>query len=308
MSVLVTVVISFLLGCVPAEMTPVVQPDDVTVRAEMQRRQVDVGDAGLMVVTVDTTEGWSAELTPPQVDGLAIEAVPMQVTQAFGRRTATFEFHITGEGGSYVIPSFEVVVAGDGEPIVTETPVMFFDVGEPGFSSELSGFAAPPEKPESPWLKRLLLAAVALVTLAVIWVFFKRLSKRASIPVPLPPEDEEALGAWSAICEDGALSDHERALALSRIFRRYMERRFSFGASAMTTSEILAQCSETDVSGDISDVDRLLSATDLIKFAGRRGGTQLFVDLGSELVGFVQSNGNLASVQTSELQMEAGDV
>jgi hypothetical protein len=145
MSVLVTVVISFLLGCVPAEMTPVVQPDDVTVRAEMQRRQVDVGDAGLMVVTVDTTEGWSAELTPPQVDGLAIEAVPMQVTQAFGRRTATFEFHITGEGGSYVIPSFEVVVAGDGEQIVTETPVMFFDVGEPRFSSELSGFAAPPE-------------------------------------------------------------------------------------------------------------------------------------------------------------------
>jgi len=289
-------------------MTPVDQPEPVVVRAEMQRSQVELGEAGLLVVSVDTTGGWSTELTSPEIEGLVIEPVPMQVSESFGRRTETFEFHLTGEGGSYVIPSFEVLVTEGDETVVVETPVMFFDIGDPRFSSDLSGLTGPPARLDSPWPKRLLVLAGVLVALLIGRMLFIWLSNRASLPVPLPPEDEEALMAWQAICDDGELSDHQRALALSRIFRRYLERRFLFGASAMTTREVVASSIEAAVIGETGDVERLLSATDLIKFAGKRGGEQLFVDLGSDLVKFVESNGNAASAQEEAQDVEGGDV
>ena len=305
---LLSVTIAFMVACSSPEMTAVDQPAPVVVRAEMQRSQVDPGEAGLLVVTVDTTEGWSAELTSPEVEDLIIESVPMQASEAFGRRTATFEYHLIGDVGSFVIPPFEVVVSGEGDTVVTETPVMFFDIGESRFSSDLVGLASPPPKPESQWPKRMLLALIAIIAISIIWLFFRRLAHRRSLPTPLLPEDEEVMIAWRAICDDLDLSDHERALALSRIFRRYLERRFMFGASAMTTTEVLSNCGKADLSGDIKDVERLLSATDLIKFAGRRGGEALFADLGSDLVSFVDRNGNLEAAQKRESEAEAGDV
>ena len=304
----ISVMFSCLLACAPDEMTPVEQPESVVVRAEMQRSQVETGEAGLLVVNVESTGDWTTDLTSPEIEGLVIEPVPMQVSESFGRRTETFEFHLTGGSGSYVIPSFEVIVTEDDESVVIETPVMFFDIGEPRFSSDLSGLIGPPVKPDSPWPRRLMFLVAGLAVLSAIVWFFKWMSNRASLPVPLPPEDEEALSAWRAVCDDGQLSDHKRALALSRIFRRYLERRFLFGASAMTTREVVASSIEAAVIGETGDVERLLSATDLIKFAGQRGGEQLFVELGSDLVKFIESNGNAASAQEDAQRVEGGDV
>jgi len=308
MKLIAAFLISIFVGCAPSEMSPVEQPGEVIVNTELQRRQVASGESGLLVVTVDTKDGWSAEVTPPLVDGLIFEPVPMQVSETFGRRTATFEFHLEGEDGAYVIPSFTVAVERGDESLVNETPTLFFDVGSSRFSSDLMGLSTAPPRPESPWPKRLGLAAIIVIAIGLIVALYRWLKQRAAQPKPLPPEDEEALLAWELVCGDSSLTDHERALALSRIFRRYLERRFLFGASAMTSSEVLSYSAEVDFTGDISDVERLLSATDLIKFAGRRGGVQLFTDLGTELVEFISNNGNISSVQPVSSGSESGDV
>ena len=107
---------------------------------------------------------------------------------------------------------------------------------------------------------------------------FKRLKKPAP-PPPVVPADQEALAAWAAVLAEATLDDHERALALSQIFRRYLERVFSLPASAFTSAEVLAL-----LQAELSDIHlgkskRLLSATDRIKYARRGGGSALFRSL-----------------------------
>jgi hypothetical protein len=103
-------------------------------------------------------------------------------------------------------------------------------------------------------------------------------------PPPLTPEDE-ALLAWAALRARQDLDDHALALGLSSIFRRFLERVGGFPATALTTFEVLDRLS-LDHRLSLAEHDRaqrLLDATDLIKFARSGGGAVLFDTLDADL-------------------------
>ena len=98
--------------------------------------------------------------------------------------------------------------------------------------------------------------------------------------------DVEALEAWSRVRENPDLDDHERAVELSRLFRRYIERVMTcLPATRWTQREILSGLESVDKLGDetLLRCRSLLSATDTLKFARRGGGDAFFDALDHDL-------------------------
>ncbi len=111
------------------------------------------------------------------------------------------------------------------------------------------------------------------------------------LEIPLPPPDEEALETWRLARENPGLDDHERALELSRIFRRYLERVMApFPATRWTQREILdGLVLQGEVDGEtLGRCRTLLSATDTLKFARRGGGADFFDGLDHDLKHVIQ--------------------
>jgi hypothetical protein len=159
---------------------------------------------------------------------------------------------------------------------------LFFDVGDGGLQSELEGFVALPALKENPWPKRLgwIAAGFICALLFLLW-WWKRPRKPVPVLPPIAP-DKEALSAWAVVWNDPGLDDHDRALALSQIFRRYVERVFHLPASAYTSMEVLDRLKATLSEQHFGQSRRLLGATDRIKYARRGGGRSLFESLDSD--------------------------
>jgi len=113
---------------------------------------------------------------------------------------------------------------------------------------------------------------------------------RDVVVVPEPP-DIVAIRSWEAVRADEAMGDEEKAEALSRIFRVYVEGVLAFQATAWTTTEILARLTGMGhlPEGNVPRAKRLLRATDRVKFAEAKPGADLFDDLDSDLRAFVGS-------------------
>jgi len=187
-----------------------------------------------------------------------------------------WEVTYTGEPGSYVLDGYQLLVDGERIP----TPTHYVDFGVQGPSSDLeplASLAAPPERSLWPWW--LGLAATGFVAGGVLTgVLIWRNRARSEPLVPDVPPDVEALKAWAEA--DALQDDHAKALALSAIFRRYVERVSGRPASAMTSFEVLEGL---DQRFDRDMSKRLLQATDQIKFAREAGSAELFAELGEGL-------------------------
>ena len=109
--------------------------------------------------------------------------------------------------------------------------------------------------------------------------------------VPAEPPDTVAIRAWEAVRADEALDDERKAQALSRIFRDYTEAALGIPAVAWTTTEILGHLGRMAnlPEGNVPRARRLLRATDLVKFAEKKPGTDFFEDLDADLRAFVGS-------------------
>jgi hypothetical protein len=108
---------------------------------------------------------------------------------------------------------------------------------------------------------------------------------------PAVPPDVACLRAWDAVRRDTTLSIDEKAAALSVLFRAYVEDVLGFEATARTTSEILEHLRGLThlPEGNVTRAQRVLRATDRVKFAEHRPAEDWLAELDADLRAFVHS-------------------
>ncbi len=272
------------LACGQPRLEDPLAPGLTGVETELAHKAVADDEELELTVRVSWAEGWSPDLpeAAPEVEGLAARLVEERTLD--GERAVSLQvWSLEGPTGSYVIPAVEVDFVGpDGSHRTHASAPLYADIGEGAPSSELQPLAlapAPPSRPWWPWA--LVVAGLAGVVALVV---LRRRGVEEPEPEVIPP-DVAALEAWEQLRQTPGLDDHALAVGLSRLFRVYVEATLAIPATTATGREIVAAF-ETRLPGDVDTRQRsrrLLQATDLIKFARKGGGTELFEALDVDL-------------------------
>ena len=229
-------------------------------------------DEGL-VTRVEVDEAITVHLEAPGADGLEVPPVEGLQVEVVEISEGAWDIVYSGPPGSYILEPVQVHAGGEAVP----GPRYYVDLGVQGPSSDLNPLASMTpieERPIWPWFLALAVTgftAGGVITGVLIW---RNRDTSAPPPPPIPP-DVEALGALNAAVDAG-LDDHAFALAISAVFRRYVERITGEPATARTSFEVLASLDERF---DPEMSKKLLTATDLIKFAREQGSAELFAEL-----------------------------
>lgn len=249
-------------------------------------------DGGTLVVQVEVPAEAEYSVPDPAVPGLELERVDEpRVEQVGDRVVVTERWTYSGPPGTYEVPPLELTYTGPGgEGTLTAEPLWIDLATEPPRSRELADITDPPRVLTVPWGP--LSIAGGLVALGAGGLFLAfRTRGPAAVSETREPPDVRALKAWEAARRDPSLDDHDRALAISRIFREYAEEVLAFPATAWTTSEIVAHLGEMShlPEGNVPRAKRLLRATDRVKFADAEAREELFDELDADLRGFLGS-------------------
>lgn len=266
------------VACGPAALTPAPAPAPEA-RAQLSARRVEADQNAELGLVVGAPPGWTYTAEEPAVDGLLL--APLEASAAGPRWT------VGGPPGSYVLPPLTVTFTGpEGQVEERQTSPLYLDIGVQGPSSELESLAVAPveaERARWPWL----VGAGGLVCAGVglAWLARQRAAATPRLPPPPVPADREALEAWEAARGALAQDEHALALALSALFRRYLERVAGVQALTLTSEELLARLGGRPGWDQalLTRAGRLLGATDLIKFAHQGGGRALFELLDADL-------------------------
>jgi len=108
---------------------------------------------------------------------------------------------------------------------------------------------------------------VALVLLLVVVLVAAR--KRKAKPVAPGEWVREQLGRLNAERSHGRLGEPDFVAKLAEVFREYLTRRFGLNTERATTAELLAEADGVWDADTRTAVEKLLSACDAVKFAGR---------------------------------------
>lgn len=270
-----------LLACANPELSAPLGVAQTEVHTVLAEKHVAADEPLVLTLSVHWADGWTPQLGAelPEIEGLS--STPVDARSVDGERAATLQtWELRGEPGSHVIPGFQVTFTGeDGSERVVETAALFADIGAPGPSSELAGMALAPVPEPMPSWPFVVMAGLLVMGAGGLW-WRRRTAAAAPPPPPIPP-DVLALRAWEGLQADAALDDHGRAVALSELFRRYLEAVLPVAATTATSREILEGL---QLAPDlVQRTRRLLTATDLIKFARKGGGTDLFSELDGDL-------------------------
>jgi hypothetical protein len=205
--------------------------------------------------------------TLPETEGLV--AAPVGVDPE-GRGI----WKLTGKDGSYIL------TIPVGEPPVVHR--LFIDIGVVGPSGgELEDLQSPPPPPAPLWPYVLTAASATAVSIFAARYLLKKL---VPPPAPAPPDPPHliALREWAALRARTDLTPEALALALSEVYRRYLEATHGWPATSRTTREILDNLAHELTGAQTEQAKRLLSAMDLIKFADRSTHTGFFEALDAD--------------------------
>lgn len=179
-----------------------------------------------------------------------------------------------------------------GSPVCAET--VWVDVGEAPDRQGMADIVEPSAVSRVfRWVA--IAAAAGLLVLALVVVLLRRLRRPRPVAPPAPVVDEPAhvvaWRRWEALRDDATLSDHDKALGLSEIFRAYAEASLSFPARAWSTSETLTHLESLSAlpRTNIPRARRLLRATDRVKYAEVAPGDHFFAELEDDLRGFIEA-------------------
>lgn len=274
-----------------AALTACAAPAPVAGRADVpmdvQTRLIGEGSTAALEVRVASPNDATYTLEVPTPSGGELGTATDREERAGGVRVLTRRLPISG-AGSLVVEG--VCATEDGhEPVCA--PALYVDLGAPPDRADLVDIAEPaalwPFPPAALAAGLALAAALAAMALTA-W------RRRPAPDVPVAPPEAPHLAAlrrWEAVRADTSLPPEAKALALSEIFRVYAEAALGFPASKWTTSETLAHLDALDhlPQGNVPRARRLLRATDLVKYAERRPGDDLFEELDADLRAFVDS-------------------
>lgn len=277
--------ILWLAGCSPE----VAQTASAPVELRTWIAEEPKSGSGVLVVQLENDDTLPVEAPKPEVPGLTFTPKGSARVEDLGTRTVTTqEWEFSGAAGHYEIYPLHVEAGGQG----VQSESLFVDIDTaPPEAGKLADIAESAPIWTIPWTPVLVVGGVLAVFAGGIVLAFVGLARRPLPPVVEEPPDVLCLRAWDAIRSDGALSPEEKAKALSRLFRDYVEAVLHFPAARWTTTETLDQLTAMKhlETGNVPRAKRLLRATDLIKYAEQRPGADLFDDLDADLRAFVTS-------------------
>jgi len=281
-------------------------PPPVDVQLRVNDADIESGEPIELEARIWTSDGWSIEPGGISAEGLAV--TPLSADEPIwqgDRELQVLRYSLSGPDGSYVIASDVGHATGPGEQTREVTPPpIFVDIGVDGPSGgEIADFLAVPPPDPPPWgLLAAIASAVAIVLALLGWLW--RRKRRAAMASPPPdPADVIACRAW----DDARKSiddDYELATALSMIFREYLSAIGRWSATSRTSREIRNHLETAGVLqvSDRNRVQRLLEATDRLKFAREGGGREFFDDLEADFQAIV--TGTRGVLDTSEVDSE----
>jgi len=251
---------------------PVPERSAVTTRLSVPRR-LTVGDR--FELTLVVTGPKPSLVTGPLADSMGVFAVGQE-----RRRTAvrpdrietTYRLGMAGfRPGTHRLPRFAFLVHAGSQvdTLASDTASVTIASVLPDSMEDIHGLK-PAEAFPNPWLW--IVPGIALLLPGLAWAarrLYRRLRRIQELAhAPLPPW-EEALNAldalpWREWLEAGQVKRYY--YALSEVLKRYIERRFEFGAAEQTTTEMLAsmRIHKTPMRDEVA---KFFAGSDLVKYA-----------------------------------------
>lgn len=195
------------------------------------------------------------------------------------RLLITEEYVVTSfDSALYVIPAFEVLV--DGEPFYSEELALAVYM-MPVDTTNLDLFFPPKDiwAVELTWddYKEPVVYSILFILLAAIlaWVTIRYINNKPIIRIvklkPKLPAHIVALNEIERIKSDESWrasgSSKDYYTALTDTLREYMNERFAFNATEMTTAEIVEQMLKIKDKESLNELREILETADLVKFA-----------------------------------------
>jgi hypothetical protein len=260
------------------------------IQVVVERAQVSEDEPIIVERRVWLPKGWTADEDPLTAPDLDIQRLATSdPTDDGGRTLQITRSSLRGPPGNYIVMPGEIRFSSEeGDELSVRPPSIFVDLGvESPVQTVLTEFETPPpnvtdspEEPQSSWLWPLLAGTLVLLSV-VLWVWRRH---RRPAP-PLSPMDA-ALRDWRE-ARRAELDDQALAYQLSWIFRGYLEALDEWPARSRTSHEVLSWLQEereSPLDGDtLSASERILHATDRLKFGGEGGGTLFFDRLEQDL-------------------------
>lgn len=262
-----------------------VAQNNVSVKAEIDSCHRLIGEQARIKLKVGVDSNKKTLLPQFQqeiVEGVEIvEKLPndTQLLNDGKRLLITEEYVVTSfDSALYVIPAFEVLV--DGEPFYSEELALAVSM-VPVDTTNLDQFFPPKDiwPVELTWddYKAPVGYSVLLILLAAVlaWVTIRYINNKPIIRIvkvkPRLPAHVVALKEIERIKSDNswrtAGSSKDYYTALTDALREYMNERFSFNATEMTTAEIVEQLLKIKDKESLGELRDILETADLVKFA-----------------------------------------
>ena len=261
------------------------EAQNVTVNAEIDSFQRLIGEQAK--ITLEVTANSGSRIVFPKFDKDIVEGIEIvhksqpdtQYLNDKKRMEITEVYTVTSFDSSlYVIPPFEVLV--DGDPYFSKELAMAVYM-MPVDTTNLDAFFGPKDIwrtvlswediKDSFWL----FVASILLCGAFAWVLIRYLNNKPIIRIvkikPKLPSHVVALKEIERIKADdkwraGGLSK-EYYTELTDVIREYLNDRFGFNATEMTTGEIVDNLLRVSDKETVKEIEELLVMADLVKFA-----------------------------------------
>lgn len=275
-----------LLACGPAG--PTVRSGGAGVRTWVEG-QTEAG--GVLVVQVEAAADVEVDVPEPVATGLTFQPKGDPRIERVGDHTVlTQRWTFVGSKGIYEVTSLRAPYSGAGGEGTLVSEPLWIDLGVPApRTGELAGIAEPRRVFRLTWLEIAFATGVAAASAIGVNLLVRASRRPPAAEAPRQPAHVRALKAWEAVRADASVDDHAKTVALSRIFREYMEEVLRFPATAWTTTETLAHLQGLSFlpEGNVGRAKRLLRATDRVKFADAAARQEMFVELDADLRAFL---------------------
>lgn len=262
-------------------------PEGVQITASLESRGPDPE----LVVTVSAPDDQAWTLPEPTHEQLDFLDRDERTEHVAGRTLTRRRWVVNGPPGGHRIDGLCVQVAGSAEPPPC-ADVLWADVGVKPKRDAMADIVEPaPVRPPLPWAW--IAGGTALLAATAGALRWRRRADAAAVeePAPAEPPHLAAIRRWEALRDDPSLSDFDKAVGLSEVFRTYAEASLGFPARAYTTTQTLAHLASLDALPklNVPRARRLLMATDRVKYAEEPPGDSFFEQLESDLHGFIDA-------------------